>query len=82
MKLIYESYGTRYTVETNRDDLDGAELKEIFSKIMVQAGFPPSVVDLDDGGKYEYVGEDEIVIKQEKLDELEEKAARYNDLCE
>lgn len=82
MKLTYEAYGIRYTVETDRDDHDGAELKEIFSKILVQAGFAPSVIDVEEGGEYQYVGEDEIVVKKEKLDELEDKAARYQDLCE
>lgn len=68
MKLTYEAYGTRYTVETDSDDHDAAELKEIFSKILVQAGFPPSVVELDDGGEYQYVGEDEIVVKREDVE--------------
>lgn len=81
MKLIYEAYGVRYTVEDNRNDHNAGELKEIFSKILVQAGYAPSVIDVEEGGEYRYVGEDEIVIKQERLDELEDKAARYQDLC-
>ncbi len=67
MKITYEAYGTRYTVEDERDDHDSAELKEIFSKMLVQAGFSPSVVELDDGGGYQYVGEDEVVVKKEDI---------------
>lgn len=72
MKIIYEAYGTRYTVETDRNDHNATELKEIFSRILVQAGFGPDVVELEDSGHYEYVGEDEIVVQKEYLDELEE----------
>lgn len=81
MKLIFESYGTRYTVETNQDDYNSGELKEIFNRMLVQAGFPPNVVDnLENGGRYEYLGDGEIVIKKERLEELEEKEARLDDL--
>ena len=70
MKLTYESYGVRYTVETDRDDHDAGELKDIFSRILVQAGFNPSVIELeDDEGGYQYVGEDEIVVKREEIKE-------------
>lgn len=70
MKLIYESHGYRYSVEHNSDDFDSGELKEIFSKILVQAGFSPRVVEFaeNDGGRYEYVGEDEIVVKREEIE--------------
>lgn len=68
MKIIYEAYGTRYTVETEHDDHNADELKEIFSRVLIQAGFPPSVAELDDGGSYEYVAEDEVVVKREELE--------------
>ena len=81
MKLIFENYGTRYTVETEHDDHNANELKEIFDRILVQAGFSPSVIDrLEDGGRFEYLDDEEIVIKKERLDELEEKEARLRDL--
>lgn len=73
MKLTYEAYNTRYTVETDRNNHDAAELKEIFSKILVQAGFSPNVIELDDGGRYEYLTDDEIVVKKEYLEELESR---------
>lgn len=68
MKITYESYGVRYTVETENDDHNAEELKEIFSKILVQAGFSPAVIDLDDGGEYQYVSEDEVVVKREDIE--------------
>lgn len=68
MKIALELHNTRYTVESDGDDFDGNELKELFSRIMVVAGYSPSVIELDDGGEYEYVAEDEIVVKKEVLD--------------
>ena len=64
-------YNTRYTVETDHDDLGANEAKGIFSRMLVQAGYSPAVIELnDDDGNYEYVGENEIVIKREELDNL------------
>ena len=71
MKIILEIYDARYIVEIDHDDLDANEVKEIFSRMLVQAGYSPAVIELnDDYGNYEYVGEDEIVIKREELDKL------------
>lgn len=40
----------------------------MFDRLLVQAGFPPSVITLHDGtGSYEYVGPDEVVVKKESL---------------
>ena len=69
MKIVFEQYGTRYTVEDDIDSHDSHELKEIFSKILVQAGFAPSVIECEEGGEYQYVGEDEIVVKKEAIDD-------------
>lgn len=74
MKLIYENYGVRYTVETDSQDHTAGELKEIFSKILVQSGFSPNVIEAEDGGSYQYVGDDEIVVRKELLEELETRA--------
>ena len=68
MKIVLEQYNTRYTVEDDIDSHSAQELKEIFSKILVQAGFAPSVIDCADGGSYEYVDDDEIVVKREEID--------------
>ena len=68
MKIVFEQYNTRYTVEDDIDSHSAQELKEIFSKILVQAGFAPSVIENEDGGCYEYVADDEIVVKKEEID--------------
>lgn len=64
MKLILNLYNDTYTVEDDNNDMDSGELKELFSRLLVCAGFPPSVIDIADGGRYEYVSEDEKVIKK------------------
>ncbi len=72
MKITLELYDTRYTVENDQNGQNAAELKDIFSRILVAASFPPSVIELEDGGRYEYVGEDEIVVKKEELNKEDE----------
>lgn len=64
MKITLELYNEKYTAESEQNDYKGNELKEIFSRMMVLAGYPPSVIELDDGGRYEYLSEDEVVIKK------------------
>lgn len=64
MKLTLEMYGNIYTVETDHDDMNSDELKEIFSRLLVQATFSPSVIDPEDGGSFQYVSEDEKVVKK------------------
>lgn len=54
MKITIETRNEKYTFLSERDDYNASELKEAFSRLMVQAGFPPSVIDVD-GGHYEYV---------------------------
>lgn len=80
MKMTLESHDMRYTVETinpKQDDYDSRELKELFGRMMVQSGFPPSAIETDDGGKYEYIDPDyEVVVKKEYLDKLEKAAAQ------
>lgn len=67
MKITLEMYNTRYSIDTDRDDYGAGELKEIFSRIMVVAGYSPSIIELNDGeGAFQYVAEDEIVVKKEK----------------
>lgn len=65
MKITLEIYDKEYSVETNDEDYLGDELKEIFSRILVVAGYPPTVIDIDDGGRFEYVADDEKVVKTE-----------------
>lgn len=72
MKITLELYKTRYTVESDQDDFTADELKGLFSRIMVVAGFPPGVIQLEEeeGGKYMYVGDKEVIISQEELEGL------------
>ena len=74
MKITLELYKTRYIIEDEREDWSADELKERFSRLLVLATFPPDVVELEEGGHYEYVDDDEIVVKREKIAELEHKA--------
>lgn len=54
MKLTLEMYDTVCSVETEQDDLDGYELKELFSRLMVVAGYPPCVIE-EEGGSWKWV---------------------------
>ena len=53
MKLTLELYNTKYSIETNRNDYGAHELIEMFSRMLVQATFPPSVILPADGGHFE-----------------------------
>lgn len=71
MKISIDSYGTTYEIITKQDDYDAGELKEMFSRLLVLAGYPPSVmVDKDDSGIYAWLENDETIIKMPLLDEL------------
>lgn len=78
MKMTLELYGTRYSAEHESDAYRADELKDLFSRLLVVAQFPPSVIQADeDGGKYMYVGENEVVISKEELEELKGKRKQY-----
>lgn len=53
MKITLESYGNKYIYESDREDFDARDLKEIFSRMLVQATFPPSVIEPAEGGHWE-----------------------------
>lgn len=53
MKLTLEMYDNKYTFETDKDDYNGDQMKEIFTRMLVQAGYPASVIDCADGGHFE-----------------------------
>lgn len=52
MRITLESYGHTYTFESQTDDFTAEELKEQFSRLLVLAGYSPSVIELADGGRY------------------------------
>lgn len=69
MRLVLELYDKRYIVETtnpDQNDFSADELKELYSKLLVAAGFLPSVIETDGCGRWEYVGDDEIVVRREE----------------
>lgn len=53
MKITLEMYDSKYTYESDRNDYNANEIKEIFSRMLVQATFPPSVIEPAEGGHYE-----------------------------
>lgn len=59
MKLVLELYDKKFTVEAERDDYTAEDLKEIFSRLLVQAGFLPDVLEPVGGGCYECVFKEE-----------------------
>lgn len=61
MKITLELYGTRYTVEQDSNAQDAGELVEIFTRMLVQAGFSPGVIQPREGGRYEceYIGSED-----------------------
>lgn len=60
MKIVLEMYGSKYTYESDKNDYTANELKEIFSRMLVQATFSPNVIELAEGGRFkcEYVEEE------------------------
>lgn len=53
MRIILEMHDEKYTFESQQDDYNSNEVKEIFSRLLVQATYPPSVIDPAEGGHYE-----------------------------
>ena len=70
MKITLELYDQRCSIECPHDDFDSEKLKDLFSRLLVAAEFPPSVVE-GEGGEYQFVCDDEVIIKQSYLDKLE-----------
>ena len=60
MKIVLELYGRKYIFESEQNDYNANELKEIFSRLLVQATFSPDVIEPAEGGHFEckYVEED------------------------
>lgn len=53
MRIILEMYDSRIIYESDKDDYKADEMKEIFSRMLVQATYPPSVIEPADGGHWE-----------------------------
>lgn len=52
MKITLEMYNNKYIYESDSEDYSANELKEIFSRMLVQATFPPDVIEPAEGGHY------------------------------
>lgn len=66
MRIALELYDSNYEVETEQDDLSGNEIIGLFERLLVAAGYPPSVITNDeDNGSYQFVKNDEMVVKKE-----------------
>ena len=48
-KIVLEQHGQTYSVDNIDWDADAGELLEEFKGLMVAAGFPPSVMNTEDG---------------------------------
>lgn len=69
VKITLEMYGNKYSVETDNSDALADGLIELFTRLLVVAGFSPSVIRLpEDEGRYEYVGENEEVVERKDED--------------
>lgn len=44
-KIILETNGYKYQVEMPGSDYTSDEMKEVFSRLLVQATYPPSVIE-------------------------------------
>lgn len=53
MKIILEMYDSRIIYESDKNDYTANEMKEIFSRMLVQATFPPDVIEPAEGGHFE-----------------------------
>lgn len=62
MRITLSLYGAEYTIEQSGEDSSANELKELFSRLLVVAGFCPSVIELEEG-KYVFIDDDEMVVK-------------------
>lgn len=53
MRITLEIDNSKIIYESDKSDYRANELKEIFSRMMVQATYPPNVIDPAEGGHYE-----------------------------
>lgn len=53
MKIILKIYDSRIVYASDKDDYTADEMKEIFSRMLVQATYPPCVIEPVGGGHWE-----------------------------
>lgn len=59
MKITIQVRKEIYSFESSSDDYTSDQMKEVFTKMLLLCGYPPSVIETADGGRYEckYIGE-------------------------
>lgn len=68
MRITLEHYDSTYEIETEADDMSAHEIMMLFARLLVAAGYPPSVLITDDAGSYQFVHEDEEVVERNHND--------------
>lgn len=53
MRITLEMHDQKYIFESSQDEFSANEMKEIFSRLLVQATYPPSVIEPAEGGHFE-----------------------------
>lgn len=53
MKIILEMHDSIITYESDKNDYTANEMKEIFSRMLVQATYSPNVIETAEGGHFE-----------------------------
>lgn len=53
MKIILKIFDSRIVYESDKDDYTANEMKEIFSRMLVQATYSPDVIEPAEGGHFE-----------------------------
>lgn len=53
MKIILKMHDSRIVYSSDKDDYTADEMKEIFSRMLVQVTYPPCVIEPADGGHWE-----------------------------
>lgn len=67
VKITLEMYGNTYSVEEAKADTLADDLIELFTRLLVVVGFPPSVIRLpEDEGSYVYLAENEEVVEKKE----------------
>jgi hypothetical protein len=70
MRITLEQYESTYEVEIEQEDMSADDLIELFTRILVVAGYPPSVIipKDDEQGSYHFVCPDETITRREQYD--------------
>lgn len=69
MKIQFDYQNKKISIECDDNCVFGDDIQELFSRMLVVAGFPPSVIKLAyDDGSYVYLAKNEKVVEAEDGD--------------